>query len=77
MNAIKPGDLVVIFKACFAQKINSDEFVWVDRSNDPQLVLWVTSRCDSDTGDPDVGIILNLEKTKGVYVLPQNALVQA
>lgn len=77
MNRIKPGDLVVIFQACLVKRYNTEDHTWVDRQNDPQLVVWVSNRCDPDTGSPDVGVLLNLKNTKGIYVFPRSALVTA
>lgn len=72
----RPGDSVVIFQACIAWKWGStDDYAWVDRHNEPQLVIFVGIKNDPELVTPEIGVLLNLENIKGIYVFPQSALV--
>jgi hypothetical protein len=75
MSDMKAGDLVVLFMATIARDIVRDDYVWLDRSRIPHLVVFVSNRCDPDTGAREVGIYLSDAKEKGIYVVPRSALV--
>ncbi len=77
MSDIKPGDLVVVFRASMARKFMTHDYIWVDRCNSTHLALWINNVGDSDTGASTVFVLLNTKEAKGIYEFSQGALVHA